>query len=48
METEPGIVILDRKIDPQDLARLVGLHFEGMVKYVVDIEKRIGKGEPLE
>lgn len=41
METAPGIVVLDRRIDPQDLARLVHLYFGDMVKYVADIEKGI-------
>jgi hypothetical protein len=41
METTPGIVVLDRRISPQDLARLVRLYFGDMVKYVADVEKGI-------
>jgi hypothetical protein len=37
----PGIVIVERKMDPGDLARLVRLYFEDMVKYAVDIERRV-------
>jgi uncharacterized protein DUF5674 len=37
----PEIVILDRKIEPSELARLVGLFFGDMVKYVVDVERRV-------
>ncbi len=38
-ESLPDILVVDRKIDPVDLARLTGAFFEDMVKYVVDIEK---------
>lgn len=41
MEDAPDIVLVERRIEPAELARLVGLHFEDMVKYVVDIERRI-------
>lgn len=41
METAPGIVIVDRRIDRAELARLVQLHFGDMVKYVVDVERGI-------
>src|SRR6186997_144383 len=41
-ETEPDIVVVDQKIEPAELARLVSLFFEDMVKYVVDIERGIG------
>lgn len=37
-ESLPDILVLDRKIDPADLARLTGAFFEDMVKYVVDIK----------
>ena len=40
-EGPPEIVILDRRIEPVELARLVRLFFEDMVKYVVDIERRV-------
>ena len=37
----PDIVILDRRIDPGVLRRLVERHFEDMVKFVVDVERRV-------
>lgn len=37
----PDIVLVDRKLDRSELARLVGAYFEDMVKYVVDVERRI-------
>jgi hypothetical protein len=40
-EDAPDIVIAERRIEPAELARLVLLHFEDMVKYVVDIERRV-------
>lgn len=39
-EDAPDIVIVERRIEPAELARLVLLHFEDMVKYVVDVERR--------
>lgn len=36
----PGILILERRIERSELARLVGLYFEDMVKYVVDVKAR--------
>jgi hypothetical protein len=41
MADEPEIVIVRRRIAPSELARLTGLFFENMVKYVVDVELRI-------
>jgi hypothetical protein len=41
METAPDIVVVDRRIDRGELARLVHLFFEDMVKLVVDIEKQV-------
>jgi hypothetical protein len=41
MEESPEIVVLDRRIESLDLARLVRLFFGDMVKYVVDLERRI-------
>jgi Protein of unknown function (DUF5674) len=35
------VLILDRRIEPSALARLVREHFEDMVKYVVDVERRL-------
>ena len=39
-DTEPDIVVVDQRIEPAELGRLVRLFFEDMVKYVVDIERR--------
>lgn len=33
------VVVIDRRLDPAELARLVHAHFEDMVKYVVDVER---------
>jgi hypothetical protein len=41
MESAPDIVIVDRRIDRSELTRLVHLFFGDMVKYVVDLERRI-------
>lgn len=35
----PSVVLLESRIDPQELARVVAAHFEDMVKYVVDVER---------
>jgi hypothetical protein len=40
-EEPPDIVIFAQRIEPPELARLVRLFFEDMVKYVVDIERRV-------
>lgn len=40
-ESAPDIVILNRRIEPSELARLTRLFFEDMVKYVVDVERRL-------
>ncbi len=37
----PDILLLDRRIEPAELARLVGAFFEDMVKYVVDLNRRV-------
>lgn len=37
----PAVVLLDRAIEASELARLVKAHFEDMVKYVVDVERRV-------
>jgi hypothetical protein len=40
--SDPGIVILrDRRIERAELARLVRLYFEDMVKFVVDVERGV-------
>ena|SRR5436305_502149 len=41
MEESPDILIVDRKIERADLARLLRLFFGDMVKYVVDLERRV-------
>jgi hypothetical protein len=38
---EPEIVVIDRRIEPATLRRLVETQFEDMVKYVVDLERGI-------
>jgi hypothetical protein len=40
-EAAPGIVIVTKNIDAQELARLTAAFFEDMVKYVVDIERGV-------
>ena len=40
-EERPGIVIIKERVDPAELARLVRLYFEDMVKYVVDVRRSI-------
>ena len=37
----PAIVVVDRRIDRNELARLVKLFFEDMVKYVLDVERGV-------
>src|ERR1700681_838544 len=39
-EAAPDIIIVEHRIEPAELTRLVLLHFEDMVKCVVDIEQR--------
>jgi hypothetical protein len=41
METDPDITIVERRMERHELARLVQLFFGDMVKYVVDLERRI-------
>jgi len=44
------VVLVDQPIAPEELARLVELVFEDMVKYVVDLRLgvvAIGRGEAL-
>jgi hypothetical protein len=38
---EPGIVLVERRIDPAVLRRLVERDFEDMVKYVVDVARGV-------
>jgi hypothetical protein len=40
-ESAPDIVVATSRIDPKELARLTSQFFEDMVKYVVDIERRV-------
>ena len=39
-ESSPDVVVLEQRIERAELARLVA-RFEDMVKYVVDVERRI-------
>jgi hypothetical protein len=39
--SEPGIIVVEGRISPAELSRLVGLYFGDMVKYVVDVEAGI-------
>ncbi len=42
MDPSPAaVVVLDRAIEASELARLVKSHFEDMLKYVVDVERRV-------
>lgn len=41
MADKPSIVVVEKRIDPEELARLVALFFEDMVKYVVDVERKV-------
>ena len=40
-DDHPDIVVVDRRIDPEVLRGLVARYFEDMVKFVVDIERRV-------
>jgi len=40
-EEAAGIVVIEQRIEPAELKRLVDLFFEDMVKYVVDVERKI-------
>jgi hypothetical protein len=37
----PDVVLVESRLDPGELRRLVEAHFEDMVKYVVDVERGI-------
>lgn len=39
--SEPDIVLVESRLDPAELRRLVAAHFEDMVKYVVDVERAV-------
>ena len=39
--SEPEIVVLDRRIEPATLRRLVERHFKDMVKFVVDVARGV-------
>lgn len=40
MQPDPATtVIIDQRISAEELSRLVALHFEDMVKYVVDLQR---------
>lgn len=45
---DPGILILDNKIEPRELRRLAQAYFHDMVKLVVDVRRRlVGVGGQL-
>jgi Protein of unknown function (DUF5674) len=37
----PDVVLVESRLDPAELRRLVAAYFEDMVKYVVDVERGI-------
>ena len=39
--SSPDIVLVESRLDPAELRRLVMAHFEDMVKYVVDVERGV-------
>ena len=41
MDTPPAVVVISERIEASELARLVRALFEDMVKYVVDVERRV-------
>jgi hypothetical protein len=41
MLTPPDIVITDRRLEPAELSRLVQARFGNMVKFVVDVRRRV-------
>ncbi len=48
MSDAPGIIILDTRVSPEELARLVRRVFEDMVKYVADVRpQRVALGGEL-
>ncbi len=40
-ETTPEIMVIRSRIEPAQLRRLVGAYFTDMVKYVVDVRRRV-------
>ena len=41
MSENPDSMLVEQRIDPEILRDLVGRHFEEMVKYVVDLARRV-------
>jgi hypothetical protein len=39
--SQPEVVLVERRLDPAELRRLVAAHFEDMVKYVVDVGRGV-------
>ena len=39
--TPPDVVLVESRLDPGELRRLVAAHFEDMVKYVVDVQRGV-------
>lgn len=40
-QSSPAIVLVESRLDPKELRRLVAAHFEDMVKYVVDVHRGV-------
>jgi hypothetical protein len=40
-DDKPGIVLVDNRISREELDRLVALYFQDMVKFVVDVRRRL-------
>jgi hypothetical protein len=40
-DSSPEIVVVEKRLEPAELTRLTHLFFGDMVKYVVDVERRI-------
>jgi hypothetical protein len=41
MAADPDIVLVREQVSTEELARLVALHFQDMVKFVVDVEREV-------
>jgi hypothetical protein len=39
--SQPDVVLVEDRLDPGELRRLVAAHFEDMVKYVVDVQRGV-------
>jgi hypothetical protein len=41
VQEAPGIVVIEQRIEPAELRRLVDLYFGDMVKFVADVQTRV-------